>query len=63
MASSDPLVTIGAVVRLLASEAASFVTGTAVDVDGGWLSYGGVGDTLDPRGEPRPATSTQNEIA
>jgi hypothetical protein len=41
MASSDPLVTIGAVVRLLASEAASFVTGTAVDVDGGWLSDGG----------------------
>lgn len=26
---------------LVNNDAASFVTGTAVDVDGGWLSYGG----------------------
>jgi NAD(P)-dependent dehydrogenase (short-subunit alcohol dehydrogenase family) len=26
---------------VLTGDAASFVTGTAVDVDGGWLSYGG----------------------
>lgn len=32
---------IANVVAFLASDNASFVTGTQVDIDGGWLSYGG----------------------
>jgi 3-oxoacyl-[acyl-carrier protein] reductase len=35
---------VAAVAAWLASDDAAYVTGTTVDVDGGWVAYGGWGN-------------------
>ncbi|WP_345798475.1 SDR family oxidoreductase [Castellaniella sp. MT123] len=42
---------IAAVIAFLASERASYVTGTTIHADGGWLALGAPEDTLAPHGD------------